>query len=183
MDYKSSERLLKEWIKSSEGNVCIHRTNTKYDLEFPVTNKSVLGSLISHYSMVMSLDGKIRLFGGDDNERASLFSINRVRNGKETLIPGLLVVADDICGGIYAINNGFIKNASRGNVVFLPANSVTFEDLEIGHADFVHWCMTVSESNWLQGGWKTSDKNMRNLREADEYIQAKLTVLNDLRRS
>lgn len=127
-------------------------------------------------------NGMIRLFGADDSQRASVYTINKVIDGKETAFPGLLVVGDDVCGGIFAINNGFVKDADKGNVVFLPYDSLVFEDLEIRYTDFIYWCLSLTYDEWVRGGWKTSDRNMTNLREADEYITAKLTVLDDLRK-
>lgn len=182
MDYKASKNLLAEWINKSDTTKCVRRNNMKQDSGLRITDKSILGVLTSDYSLITVLNGKIRLFGGDDSQRSSVCSINKVIDGKETAFPGLLVIGDDVCGGIFAINNGFVKNASRGNVVFLPSDSLVFEDLEISHANFIYWCMTLTDDDWIRGGWKTSDKNLINLRESDEYISAKLTVLTDLRK-
>ena len=67
-------------------------------------------------------------------------------------------------------------------MIFLPSDSLVFEDLEISYANFIYWCMSLTDDDWIRGGWKTSDKNLTNLRESDEYIIAKLTVLTDLRK-
>lgn len=181
MDYISSNRLLSDWIRLKDTTKCMDLTDKSKPLMLPITEKSILGALVSRYSLVSVLNGKIRIFGGDDSRRASINSINKVINGRETAIPGLLIIADDICGGIFAINNGFVKNVKRGNVVFLPADSLVFEDLMMGYASFINWCMTLSNETWFGDGWKTSDMNMVNLREADEYILAKLAVVCDLR--
>lgn len=180
MKYVSSEKLLDAWILEGE-NEGFPRVEKKYDSSLNLTSKSVLGSMLAKYSMVTTTENKIRFFGGDNRIRSSLDEINGIINGKETKIPGILVIADDICGGIFAINNGFVKKASIGNIVFLPHNAFCFEDLGMGHADFVHWCMMCSYNDWVMNGWKTSEKEFINYKKADEYIEAKLRVLRDLR--
>lgn len=179
MKYVSSERLLDDWILSGKNEIW-SRTEKKYDSCLNLTSKSVLGVMLAKYSMVTTTEKRIRFFGGDNKIRSSLAEINGLTGGKEEKVPGILVIADDICGGIFAINNGFVRNASVGNVVFLPYNALCFEDLGIGHADFVHWCMTCSYNDWLMNGWKTSEHEFTNYKKADEYILAKLTVLKDL---
>lgn len=181
MDYKSSKTLLSEWINKNDTTKFVEKKNPIQSQELGITDKSILGAMLSKYSLITVLDGKIRLLGGDDSQRLSVCGINKVVDGIETAFPGLLVIGDDICGGIFAINNGFVENVTRGNIVFLPADSVVFEDLEISHANFIYWCMTLTENEWLRGGWKTSDKSFTNLRESDEYIMAKISVLTDLR--
>lgn len=153
----------------------------KYDSCLHLTSKSILGVMLAKYSMVTTTEKRIRFFGGDHKIRSSLDEINGLIDGKESIVPSMLVIADDICGGIFAINNGFVKKVSVGNVMFLPYSALCFEDLGIGHADFVHWCMTCSYNDWLMNGWKTSENEFIDYKKADEYILAKLTVLKDLR--
>ena len=109
MDYKSSKILLTEWINKSDTTKCIRRNNMKQVSGLGITDMSILGALTSDYSLITVLNGKVRLLGGDDSERSSVCTINKVIDGKETAFPGLLVIGDDVCGGIFAINNGFVK--------------------------------------------------------------------------
>lgn len=177
----SSENLLESWICEGK-NRGIPRKEERYDSSLCLTSQSILGVMLAKYSMVTAIENRIRFFGGDGRIRSSLEEINGVsKDGKETKFPGLLVIADDVCGGIFALNHGFVKNAAEGSVLFLPYQALSFEDLKIGHADFVHWCMTCSVSDWMKNGWKTSEKDFKNNRETDAYIAAKLNVLKDLK--
>ncbi len=176
----SSEKLLDDWILSGKNEI-YSRLEKKYDSCLHLTSKSILGVMLAKYSMVTTTEKRIRFFGGDHKIRSSLDEINGLIDGKESIVPSMLVIADDICGGIFAINNGFVKKVSVGNVMFLPYSALCFEDLGIGHADFVHWCMTCSYNDWLMNGWKTSENEFIDYKKADEYILAKLTVLKDLR--
>lgn len=137
--------------------------------------------MLAKYSMITVIENKIRFFGGDNRIRSSLEEINRIVDGQRTKVSDILVIADDICGGIFAINNSFVPKVHIGNVMFLPYNSLSFEDLGIGHADFVHWCMSCSYNDWLMNGWKTSEKELVDYKKADEYIMAKLRALRDLK--
>lgn len=179
MDYKSSKDLLSEWISERNTTKYVKKIESKQTSRLQITERSILAALVNEYSLITMLDGKLRMFGGDDSQRCSIDTINKVIDGNATAFPGLLIIGDDICGGIFAINNGLVKNVNRGNVVFLPSDSVVFEDLEISHANFVHWCLMLTEDEWISGGWKTSNKYNTNLRDSDEYILAKLRVAID----
>ena len=71
-----------------------------------------------------------------------------------------------------------MKKVSVGNVMFLPYSALCFEDLGIGHADFVHWCMTCSYNDWLMNGWKTSENEfMTPMRQTKFQMHTILSVL------
>lgn len=180
MRYISSEALLDSWIHEGENEVFL-RTEKSFSSSLNLTGKSILGSMLSKYSMITVVEKRIRFFGGDNRIRSSLEEINGITEDQRGKVPDILVVADDICGGIFAVNNGFVTNIHPGNVMFLPYNSLSFEDLEIGHADFVHWCMTCSYNDWLKNGWKTSEKELVDLKKADDYVRAKLRAVIELK--
>ena len=180
MRYISSEALLDSWIHEGENEVFL-RTEKSFSSSLNLTGKSILGSMLSKYSMITVVEKRIRFFGGDNRIRSPLEEINGITEDQRGKVPDILVVADDICGGIFAVNNGFVTNIHPGNVMFLPYNSLSFEDLEIGHADFVHWCMTCSYNDWLKNGWKTSEKELVDLKKADDYVRAKLRAVIELK--
>ncbi|MBM6841335.1 DUF2625 family protein [[Clostridium] spiroforme] len=180
MKYISSETLLDSWIHEG-ANEGFPRTENRFDSSLNLTSKSILGLMLAKYSMITVIEKRIRFFGGDNRIRSSLEEINGITADQREKVPDILVIADDICGGIFAINNGFVSNIHPGNVMFLPYNSLSFENLEIGHADFVHWCMTCSYNDWLKNSWKTSEKEMADLKKADDYVMAKLRAVRDLK--
>lgn len=180
MRYISSEVLLDSWIHEG-ANEAFQRTEKSFDSSLNLTGKSILGSMLAKYSMITAVEKRIRFFGGDNRIRRSLEEINGITEDQRGKVPDILVIADDIWGGIFAVNNVFFSNIHPGNVMFLPYNSLSFENLEIGHADFVHWCMTCSYNDWLKHGWKTSEKELVDLKKADDYVVAKLRAVKDLK--
>ncbi len=56
--------------------------------------------------------------------------------------PDVLIVADDVFGGLFALDGGRFESNSRGQVFHLAADSVVWVPLNLGYTDFVSWCLT-----------------------------------------
>lgn len=98
MRYISSEALLDSWIHEGENEVFL-RTEKSFSSSLNLTGKSILGSMLSKYSMITVVEKRIRFFGGDNRIRSSLEEINGITEDQRGKVPDILVVADDICGG------------------------------------------------------------------------------------
>lgn len=135
--------LIQSWINESTNKVnIIPRTNHGYlcDTVLGVSEHSVLGTLVNHVGGFSVNNNLLRHFAGENKFDLSVREINLVNDKLPSLIKGALIVADDIYGGLFAINTvgGLIK---PGNIMYLPPDVYAWEDLGIGHSDFVHWCI------------------------------------------
>lgn len=118
-----------------------------------IRGDSVLGALIDQTGGLVVADGYIKHLGGDNAYGDSLRQVNgldyaeREGDGKEAAgvpVPsslGVLVVAVDVLGGMFAIPSN-ATDAAQATVRYLPYDSMLWEDFRIGHADFVAWSLT-----------------------------------------
>jgi hypothetical protein len=78
-------------------------------------------------------------------------------------IADYLLVADDVVGGAFAINGGALGPAT-GNVFYFAPDSLAWEDLEMGHGDFVHWCCEGNLQGFYESmrwpGWEAESETV-----------------------
>lgn len=135
--------LIQSWINSSKKKITIiPRTDflDKCDEILGVSEHSSLGTIINHTGGVSVANSRIRHFGGTNQYGLSIKLVNKLENRLPTLIPGILIVADDILGGLFGINSG-TKIGKLGNILYLPPDSYSWEDLGAGHTAFLEWSM------------------------------------------
>lgn len=120
-----------------------------------VTTRSILGALVHETGGVSIADGLIRLWGSGPER--SLLEANRLAAlaaGRD--LANILLVGDDAFGGLFAINGGGFGEDGSGEVFYLPANDEVWSSLDVGHADFVAWCLTgdlaalYGEGTWAE---------------------------------
>jgi len=136
--------LVQEWIDKSSGKVeVIPRLGRENGCEevLGITENSTLGTIINHTGGISVANGTIRHFGGDNRYDLSVKSVNSIEDKRPRRIPGVLVAADDIYGGIFAINES-VDGVPPGMMLYLPPESYSWETLDIGHSDFVQWSMS-----------------------------------------
>jgi hypothetical protein len=105
-------------------------------LRLQVTTRSVLGAVAYETGGILVDAGRIRLFGAG-SER-SLLTVNEAIDG----FGDVVFVANDVLGGIFALNGARFGPADLGQIFHLAADSVAWSCLDIGYADFVAWCLT-----------------------------------------
>jgi hypothetical protein len=103
-----------------------------------VTTKSVLGAIAHETGGILIDGGWIRLLGAGSTR------LPRVLGGYnlELDVPmsAFLIVADDVVGGVFAINAGAL-GPSIGHVYYFAPDALDWEDTGLGHADFVSWTL------------------------------------------
>jgi hypothetical protein len=52
-----------------------------------------------------------------------------------------LLIADDVLGGLFALNGGGFGSENIGEVFHLAADAIVWTALGVGHSDFVSWCL------------------------------------------
>lgn len=122
------------------------RANTLHALQVPT--QSVLGALAYHCGGIVADHGWLRILGGGQSAAAapglpSLAEMNGLGHPElEPVAPGLMVVAYDVLGGLFAVNAGALAVA-QGEVVYFGPDTLEWVPLEAPHAAFVEWALTV----------------------------------------
>lgn len=133
--------LIQSWINSSANKVqVIPRVDfaDKCETVLGISEHSSLGTIVNHTGGLSVADGLIRHLGGTNQYDLSIKDVNVVVDQKPTQIPMILVVANDIYGGLFGINTG-MKIGKIGNVFYLPPDTYTWENLGVGHTAFLQW--------------------------------------------
>lgn len=103
-----------------------------------ITSKSALGSIILNTFGIV-IDNWIRILGYDNEINRDILSYNLIdENGVATKIDKILIVADDVVGGLFALNAG--KFSERiGEVWYFAPDTLEWEALEMQYSEFVSW--------------------------------------------
>lgn len=138
--------LVREWAKQPNANpsrLLPHDPDQAQRtlLHLRVTTRSILGAIVFETGGITVADGLVRLWGSGLDR--SLLQANHVAAsaaGRD--LADILLVGDDAFGGLFAVNGGGFGQGGVGEVFHLPADEETWHSLEVGHADFVAWCLT-----------------------------------------
>jgi hypothetical protein len=102
-----------------------------------VTTRSPLGAVVYETGGILVAGGWLRILGsGSAGLDRDLMGWNA---GKR---PGLLLVADDVLGGFFAVNGGALGAESLGQVYYFAPESLAWEPLEFGYSDFLAFCFS-----------------------------------------
>ncbi|WP_157667663.1 DUF2625 family protein [Comamonas serinivorans] len=113
-------------------------------LALQVSTRAMLGAQVHGTGGISAFDGRLRLLGSGGDAARSLLGVNIALGLRLEAAspPGLLVVADDVLGGMFALNGGALGADHLGHVFWLPPDEMAWCDLEVGHSAFVSWCLT-----------------------------------------
>lgn len=184
MDNRSS-KLLAEWIAMSNKTQFLVAENTEEEEnllnKLQLTESSVLGCLIKDLGYVICGNHHIRILGGKNPHCKSFFEVNTLYTGAG-LLQGILVVADTLNGGLFALNCDKNTGAALGEMLYLPYGSLIWERLDIGYSDFVRWAINASPETLVSGGWVDSNSKNVPFNVRDQITQSKLDILLSIRK-
>ncbi|MGG3526448.1 hypothetical protein COM13_25595 [Bacillus pseudomycoides] len=114
-------------------------TNGKNTLEvLQITSKSALGSIVYNTSGII-VDDWIRILGSDSEKNRGILSYNLVnKDGVATKIDKMLIVADDIVGGVFALNTGKFS-IGVGDIWYFAPDTLEWESLDMKYSEFITW--------------------------------------------
>lgn len=116
-------------IERSRGEDVLHRLQ--------VTARSYLGALALNCGGLLADHGWFRLLGGGSSHLPDLATANGLTDPQQdTHPPGALLVGHDALGGRFAIDGGAL-GVSTAEVCYLGPDTLTWQDLGGGHAQFV----------------------------------------------
>ena len=103
-----------------------------------ITSKSALGSIILNTSGIV-IDNWIRILGHGSDINRGIIGYNMIgENGVATKIKKMLIVADDVIGGIFALNAGKFSEGI-GEVWYFAPDTLGWESLEMKYSEFIAW--------------------------------------------
>jgi hypothetical protein len=74
-----------------------------------------------------------------------------------------VIVADDVLGGVFAINGGAL-GPERGNVYYFAPDTLEWEDLARGHTAFVQWALSADLAEFYGDlrwpGWEAESEEV-----------------------
>ncbi len=138
--------ILREWINDPAGNggtLILPAETVAGDtlVRLQVTTRSMLGTLAYETGGISIADGLVRLLGSGA-ERSIIQTAAIAGCPLDGSFPDIVIVGDDVFGGVFALNGGRFGTERQGQVFHLAADDTVWVPLGVGHSDFIHWCLT-----------------------------------------
>jgi hypothetical protein len=126
-----------------------------------VTTRSSLGALAHETGGILIDHGWLRMLGSGHP------SLQRMLGGWNAVLrvplTDFIIVADDVVGGVFAVNGGALGPA-RGNVYYFAPDTVAWQDLKLGHTAFVNWALTAELTRFYGNlrwpGWEAESERV-----------------------
>lgn len=153
--------LLTQWLTESTVDVVAlpveadRRDACLVDLQ--VTVHSMLGALAYDTGGLLVDHGWLRMLGGGHADLPSLAEANGLDDPAAAGEPPEYVVLGwDVVGGVFALDGGGLRGV-RGHVCYFAPDALQWEDLGVGHTEFVQWALTGGLETFAQdlrwAGW------------------------------
>jgi len=154
--------LVQQWVAAAASAEILPVDKARADetlTQLQVTLHATMGAVAYHTGGILIDHGWLRILGsGSDRMTRSIPSWN---NGKAPLDatgrPMFVLVADDVLGGLFAIDGGAL-GTHPGNVFYFAPDTLQWQDLSIGYTEFLAWALTprldrfYRDSRWP--GWQ-----------------------------
>lgn len=120
-------------------------------LRLQISTKSPLGAIVFETGGILIENGWLRILGsGSDQLNRGVMAWNKgktyVHEGEKG---GLLLIADDVLGGYFAINAGELGE-EIGKIYYFTPDTLRWESLGCGYADFINWTLNGDLDSFYQ---------------------------------
>lgn len=166
--------IVRQWYKGATNEVeilpCDLKRAEQALYETQVTTRSPMGAIIYETGGILINGGWIRILGsGHPRFDRSLPGWNKGKYGYETgKQSSVLLVADDILGGFFAINGGGLSPENIGKVFYFAPDTQVWEPTELGYSDFIVWCFQGDLNLFYQGFyWKGYENELKTISGTD----------------
>jgi Protein of unknown function DUF2625 len=134
--------------------------------QLQVTARSPLGAITLNTGGILMHDGWLRIYGGSGGGPTGLPSMAEVNGFPAAVEPGWqlpvgLIIAHDVLGGVFAINGmepeRYGRPGNPGGVVYFSPSTLTWQDLEMGHTQWLSWLVGDAANHYydlLWPGWR-----------------------------
>jgi Protein of unknown function DUF2625 len=168
--------IVQEWIAAAKNHVEIlppsdNATREKALVNTQVTTRSPLGAVIYETGGILVDHGWILILGsGHPRLPRSLPDWNLGRSVFEPgQQPAFLLCADDVIGGLFAVDGGGLKIAP-GKVCYFAPDQLAWENTNLGYSEFLVWCFQGDVAKFYQTErWTGWEKEIASLR-GDEAL-------------
>lgn len=151
------------WISASQNVVeVLQRVKDQAEqllVELQVTTRSSLGAVAYETGGILIDDGWVRVLGtGSVRMKGNLRSWNGM-GGARAVSPmrGLLLVAHDAVGGVFALDGGAL-GGGRGEAYYFAPDTLRWESLNRGYTDLLQFFFTTNLEEFYGGirweGWR-----------------------------
>ena len=135
----------------------------KYYKEIGLNNTTTLSTIIANCAGVI-VDDCIRILGQGDVNVHGIYEVNLIENGSANRVMGMLLVAFDIFGGLFAMNMGAI-NDEIGVIYYFAPDTLEWESIEMNYSEFLQWCVLGNISKFYQSfkwnDWRQMAKEVK----------------------
>lgn len=128
--------------------------------ELSIPTESILGKFIQDIGVLYVDSNWIRVYGSgcDEDKNSSI----QQRNGGEGY-EGLLVVADDVIGGIFAINTGRFTEG-YDEVFYFGPDTLEWENLDYTYSELLYWVLFGDTELFYQDyKWDTWEDDIKGI--------------------
>lgn len=125
--------------------------------ELNLNQDTTLATIICNVAGI-TINNTIRIMGQGNQNLNSICKINAVKNGVPTKITNMLIVGNDIFGGIYAMNISKI-NGEVGNIFYFAPDTLDWESMDIKYSQFLYWTICGNTDDYYNSmKWNGWDK-------------------------
>ena len=144
---------LEEMFETSGNSIKVYNAKVKTSgviEKIGVTTNSVLGCIIYNFEFLL-VDNWVRVIGRGNKEKDGIIDFNSYFMKYEK---NMFVVATDVIGGIFAINQGKYCE-DIGKVWYLAPDTLEWESLSFEYSEFIAWLAQGNINEFYQSmRWK-----------------------------
>lgn len=152
--------------KDAKAIPVLSKTNAEKELfSAQVSTHSYMGAIIYNSGGILVKNGWLRIWGSGSEELPRSIA----KWNKDNKITGYLVVADDVIGGVFAVNGGAF-GTDLGSVYYFSPQSLKWDSLRMPYSKFIEWSLTKNLDVFYSGlYWDTWKKDIPGL-NADKSV-------------
>lgn len=148
--------MIRSWLDGSPRRVeimpCAPDHGEVSLVALQVTTRSPLGAIAYETGGIFIDDGWIRVLGAGSTRLArTIAGWNGLPcDPGDAYLPGAMFVADDVIGGLFAVDVGALRGV-RGNVSYFAPDRLSWEATHLGYTEWLHWAFTGDLDKFYDG--------------------------------
>ncbi|MFV1966724.1 MAG: DUF2625 family protein [Pirellulaceae bacterium] len=154
-------RRIRQWTETADVECKMlppSEENANILLQIQKSTDTIVGALAYETGGVLVDNGWLRFLGSGHPQL-----LRNLANWNEGRSQGFCLVADDVTGGFFAINEGAWEGEADRMYYWAPDN-LEWEPIGFGFEDFFQWCLTPYVADFYQNlRWSTWKQDIREL--------------------
>ncbi len=135
-----------------------------------INKDSALGGIILNTAGVC-VDNWIRIIGQSNDEHGGICKYNRLGKDIECdFVKGMLIVAQDVVGGLFAVNvSKFSEDIN--NIWYFAPDTLEWESLDMDYAEFIEWVVDGNvDEFYVNMRWNTWKEDCKDIHFEQAYL-------------